>query len=107
MSGSVLDNFVYLLLAAEPAPALGALVDTWLCTYDLLVHIPIVEAPSADGLRATDPGFQHLVEDRLRREVSRRDLEVLELHGRERSEWLEEVEANVLERLAPPQLQLL
>lgn len=104
---SVLDNFVYLLLAAEPPAGLHALVDGWLATYDLLVHVPVVEEPSADGLRATDPGFQQMVEERLEREISRRDREVLRLHGSDRSDWLDEVERIVLQRLAVPQLPLL
>ena len=66
---SVLDNYVYLLRAAGPQPALDELVRHWLATYDLLVHVPILDAPQADGVRATDPSFQRHIDDRLRQEI--------------------------------------
>jgi nicotinamide riboside kinase len=104
---SVLDNYVYLLLAAGRQEALEPLLGKWLPSYDLLVHIPIVDQPSADGIRATDPSFQSAVDDRLRREIAQRGLVVEELPGTTRSAWLDAVEALVWRRLAPPQLPLL
>ena len=104
---SVLDNYVYLLLAAGPQPALEALVDSWMDSYDLLVHVPVVEAPSADGLRATDPSFQAAVEDRLGLEVERRGLKVHKLETQQREGWLDSAERWIDEALRPPQLQLL
>ncbi|HRC86348.1 MAG TPA: AAA family ATPase [Thermoanaerobaculia bacterium] len=53
---SALDNFVYLLLAAEREPALERLVDAWMPTYSLLIDVPIVDSPAPDGIRAADPG---------------------------------------------------
>src|SRR3954449_1777503 len=61
---SVLDNYVYMLLAAGPREPLEAVVDAWLPTYRLLVHVPIAGRLQPDGIRAADPAFQHLVEDR-------------------------------------------
>ena len=61
---SVLDNYVYLLLAAGQQPALDRLVDSWMTTYDVLITVPITGALAADGLRAIDPDFQHAVNDR-------------------------------------------
>lgn len=104
---SALDNYVYLLLAAGPQVSLAGLVDSWMTSYDLLLHVPIVEAPSADGLRATDPTFQTAVEDRLRTEIERRGLRVHELGATERDRWLDSAEQLVNDTLRPPQLQLL
>lgn len=104
---SVLDNYVYLLLAAGPQPTLEGLVESWMATYDLLLHVPVVEAPSADGLRATDPTFQAAVEDRLRLEITRRGLDVHGLDATLRDGWLDLTEKQVNEVLRPPQLQLL
>jgi len=104
---SVLDNYVYLLLAAGPQPTLEGLVESWMATYDLLLHVPVVEAPSADGLRATDPTFQAAVEDRLRLEIERRGIDVYGLDSTPRDGWLDLVEQRVEEVLRPPQLQLL
>jgi len=104
---SVLDNYVYMLVAAGPQEPLEPLVDHWMSTYDLLLHVPIVTAPSADGIRATDPAFQRAVETRLLTELKRRRLPVEYLDGNSRDHWLDTAVKLVLERLAPPQLQLL
>jgi len=104
---SALDNYVYLLLAEGSQPGLEALIDYWMRSYDLLVHAPVIERPSADGVRSDDPAFQLAVEERLQREVAERGLPCLDLARDRREEWVEEVERVVVERLAPPQLELL
>lgn len=104
---SVLDNYVYLLLAAGRQPELEPLIDYWIATYDLLVHVPIVSVPPADGIRATDPSFQSAIDDRLLRELDERTLEVVRLDADCRPGWLDEVESLVWDRLQPPQLHLL
>ncbi len=104
---SVLDNYVYLLLAAGRQKPLEPLVSSWMATYDLLVHVPVVDQPRADGVRATDPAFQRGVAERLARELDRRGIAALRLAATERRRWLERVETAVWERLRPPQLDLL
>ncbi|NHZ73466.1 MAG: AAA family ATPase [Nitrospirae bacterium] len=104
---SVLDNYVYLLLAAGPQLALEGLVESWMSSYDLLFHVPVVEAPSADGLRATSPTFQAAVEERLEQEIERRGLNVHSLSASRRDGWLDSAEQLVNDTLRPPQLQLL
>ncbi len=104
---SALDNYVYMMLAAGRQHALEGLLDAWMATYDLLVLVPIIEEPRADGLRATDPNFQRAVEDGVRRELTRREMPAMHLEPEDREGWLERVEAEVLERLMPPQLPLL
>lgn len=103
---SVLDNYVYLLLAAGRQEAPQGLIELWIRGYDLLVHVPIVEELSPDGVRAPDPGFQYAVEERLSQELAGRDLPVLELSSEARAGWLDEVERTVWERLRPAQLPL-
>ncbi len=104
---SVLDNFVYFLLAAAPDPALDRLVSGWLETYDLLVLVPVLQAPQADGIRAADPSFQRAVDERLRAEVAARGVPTLALAAERSADWLDEVEAAALGRLRPAQLDLL
>ena len=94
---SILDNYVYLLLAVGPQETLETLVRNWMGSYDLLVHVPVIETPSADGVRATDPSFQEAVDQRLRQELVHRDLEYLGLEGDDRGSWLARVEAAVLD----------
>ena len=103
---SVLDNYVYLLLAAGRQEAPQGLIELWIRGYDLLVHVPIVEELSPDGVRAPDPGFQYAVEERLSQELAGRDLPVLHLNPEERAGWLDAVERTVWERLRPAQLPL-
>lgn len=104
---SVLDNYVYLLVASGRQVALENMVADWLLSYDLLVLVPITVAPSPDGIRATDPAFQEVVETRVRKELSSRRITALELDPADREAWLDRVEEAVLARLAPPQLELL
>ena len=104
---SVLDNYIYLLLAAGPQEALEALVHDWMATYDLLIHVPILEPPSANGVRDVDPSFQQAVEERLSRELEARCLAAVRLDPAARSEWIDSVERLVCERLEPLQLRLL
>jgi GTPase SAR1 family protein len=104
---SVLDNYVYLLLAAGRQEGAEALVRFWMQGYDLLVHVPIVEQLSPDGIRSPDPGFQYAVEDRLARELAERNLTALHLDPVARATWLDTVERSVWDRLRPAQLPLL
>jgi nicotinamide riboside kinase len=104
---SVLDNYVYFLLAAEPDPALDRLVSDWLGGYDLLIQVPILAAPQADGIRAADPTFQRAVDERLRKEVAARGVPTMDLATGRSADWLDEVEAEALRRLRPAQLELL
>lgn len=104
---SVLDNYVYLLLAAGDQNGLGLVVDHWIATYDLLVHVPAVEPPRPDGFRSGNPEFQQLVEHRLQTEIARRSLRPLCLQISDREQWLEQVESEVWQRLQPVQLPLL
>ena len=104
---SVLDNYVYLLLAAGRQQALEDLMEFWIRSYDLLVHVPLIEQPSPDGIRSADPAFQRAVDERVVRELRERGLEALLLDPGRRSEWLDAVEQEVWQRLRPAQLPLL
>ena len=104
---SVLDNFVYLLLSSGPQPEMEQLVGSWTRTYNLLVHVPVLHDPRADGLRSTDPIFQRAVHERLNVEIANREVPVLELEGLEREDWLDRVEEYVKEALRPGQQELL
>jgi nicotinamide riboside kinase len=104
---SVLDNYVYLLLASGSDALVEPLVERWLPSYDLLVLVPILAAPATDGVRAGDPSFQRAVEERLRRELARRRIAVLELGAGESDLWLDRVEAAATALLAPAQLELI
>jgi nicotinamide riboside kinase len=104
---SVLDNYVYLLLAAGEREPFETLVTSWVASYDLMVHVPIVGRLQPDGVRAADPAFQRLVEERLDQQLDRRGLQPLRLDPAARERWLDRVEHAAWERLRPAQLELL
>jgi nicotinamide riboside kinase len=104
---SALDNYVYLLLASGQEEGLDALVDHWMRTYDLLIHVPLLERPRADGIRATDPAFQRAIDERLTRELSGRGLRSEMLDPDDRDAWLDLAEQLAWDRIRPPQLTLL
>jgi nicotinamide riboside kinase len=104
---SALDNYVYLLLSRGAQPDLDHLVDSWMQTYALLIFVPVVGVPSADGVRALDPAFQLAVQERLRSELHARALPVVELSVQRREHWLDDCAELVWKRLQPPQLSLL
>jgi nicotinamide riboside kinase len=103
---SLLDNYVYLLLAAGRDESLEGLLAAWMKGYDLLVHVPVIAQPSPDGVRSPDPGFQLAVEERLARELEGRGLAAVHLSPEARADWLDRVEEEVWARLRPAQLLL-
>ena len=54
-----------------------------------------------------DPAFQRAIDDRLLEEIAGRDLPVEFLDPAARDSWLDNVVTIALDRMAPPQLQLL
>lgn len=104
---SVLDNYVYYLLAAGADPTLDRLVGDWLATYTLLVHVPLFKLPQPDGIRAADPTFQRAVAERLAFELEARRVETVALDANDSERWLARVEEAALARLEPRQLELL
>src|SRR5687768_10582993 len=104
---SVLDNYVYLLLAAGEREPFETMVASWMTSYHLLVHVPIIGRLQPDGVRAADPAFQRLVEERLDQQLERRALPTLRLDPEAREGWLDEVERAAWELLRPAQLELL
>jgi nicotinamide riboside kinase len=104
---SILDNYVYLLLAAGRQESLEPLVEGWTRGYDLLVHVPIVERPNPDGIRSASPAFQLAVDERLERELAERNVPALRLDPEQRPVWVDIVERTVWEMILPAQLPLL
>ncbi len=106
---SVLDNYVYLLVASGRQESLESLLAFWCPTYDLMVHVPILDRSeaAADGVRATDPAFRQRIDGRLRHELEHRRVDALALDPQRRDAWLDEVEDAVASRLRAPQLDLL
>jgi GTPase SAR1 family protein len=66
---SMLDNYAYLVRAAGPQDYLEAFLRHWMRTYDLLVHVPILEDTiTPDTVRSTSTAFQREI-DRIVRDL--------------------------------------
>ncbi len=94
---SVLDNYCYMVHAAGSQPMWERVLDHWLPTYDLLVHVPLWARPTFDGVRAIDPGFQEQIELLLQGMITARDLRPVWLAVERHDQW----GADIMERLLP------
>ncbi len=105
---SVLDNYVYLLLAHGREPALEAMVDGWMPGYDLLLHVPPVDDGELlmDGTRSTNRGFRDAVEERLLAEIDRHGVTPIRLDPSHRAGWLDAAEKAALEIVGSSQMLL-
>ena len=101
-------NYAYLLLAQGRQVHLEPLIERWVGTYDLLVHVPIVAGNDAqgDGVRSTDQHFRQAVDDRLSDEIVKRNIDVLRLDPLDRDGWLGVLEEASRAALETPQLEL-
>jgi hypothetical protein len=63
---SVLDNFAYYVRRfgriGREAESLAGFCYSWMDSYDLLVRLPVTEAPAEDGFRSTDVVFQREID---------------------------------------------
>jgi nicotinamide riboside kinase len=103
---SVLDNYAYMVHAAGRRPELEPFIKHWLDSYDLLVHVPVVTAPSFDGTRDTSVDFQLNIDQILREMVSEFGSTVHELDPNERDHWIRSVLKALDLPTATPQLDL-
>ena len=98
---STLDNYCYMVHAGGAAKAWDILLNEWLKTYDHLVHVPIVERPSYDGIRAVNPRFQEQIQLLLDGMIAARGLCPLRLEPTERSQWCDRILETLLPDLQP------
>ncbi len=98
---SALDNYCYMVHATGSCKRWEAFLDSWLPTYGLLVHVPTLERPSFDGVRAVDPRFQEQIELLLDGMIVARGLHPLRLDPGQRPHWGRQVLAGLLPQLEP------
>ncbi|MCD4750720.1 MAG: ATP-binding protein [Thermoanaerobaculales bacterium] len=98
---SVLDNYCYMVHAAGGSPMWERVLDDWLPTYSLLVHVPLWSRPVFDGVRAVDPRFQEEIQDLLEGMITARGLTPLRLQSDEPNRWGEAIEEALLPTLEP------
>lgn len=98
---SVVDNYCYMVHAVGAQKMWESLVDSWLGTYALLIHVPLWGRPSYDGVRATDPLFQEQIDDLLEGMIATRALRPLRLHPERRDAWCTDILDELLPLIEP------
>ena len=103
---SVLDNYAYLVHSAGRQPALEPLLRDWVASYQRLFKVPIIGAPSFDGRRDVNPGFQAAI-DRLIDELAVEfEVGCSALDPANRDGWIDTVLTESGLPLRPPQTEL-
>lgn len=103
---SVLDNYAYLVHRLGPQVALDPLIAHWMRTYTHLFKVPIVDAPSFDGVRDTTREFQEAIDREVEGLLARFQVPVLRLEAHERAAWIERVAEYIGVPPMPPQMPL-
>jgi thymidylate kinase len=94
---SVLDNYAYLALQAGRDPILEAFVYKWTSTYDMLIHVPLLEGElQPDGFRDTTREFAERVDEIIRelRQNSRLRTVVIDL-DRGQVGWTDQIASTI------------
>jgi nicotinamide riboside kinase len=103
---AVIDNYAYMVHAEDRRPEIEPFIRHWMASYDLLVKVPVITAPSFDGTRDTSVDFQLGIDKLIDQLLCDFQLECLELPGGSRDGWV----LKVLEAMdlpgEPPQLDL-
>ena len=103
---AVLDNYAYLVHAVGRRPPLEAFIESWMHTYSLLVHVPVVAAPTFDGTRDTSVVFQKRIDEIIRELLDEMGIRRLDLDPTHRDAWIPAVLDAVGLPTHTPQLDL-
>ncbi len=95
---SVLDNYAYLVARAGRRPSLEPMVGEWVRTYDALFKVPVLDAPSFDGIRAVSPAFQLEIDGVIDDLIDSLGVTVVQLDPADRDGWI----ATVMKTLSLP-----
>jgi nicotinamide riboside kinase len=103
---AVLDNYAYLVHSQGRRPELEPFIRHWMATYDLLVKVPVIQAPTFDGTRDTSVEFQTDIDHSINKLLAEFEIDHMTLPEDTRVGWVQ----LVLQALAlpsdPPQLDL-
>ena len=103
---SVLDNYAYLVCRAGRSPEYDALVRSWITTYDGLFKVPIMSAPSFDGMRDVSAAFQREVDETIDTLLRDMRVGVTRLDPVSRDGWVDAVLQAMHLPAKPPQIDL-
>ena len=103
---SVIDNYAYLVHRTGRRAEYDALVSHWVRTYDVLIKVPILTAPTCDGRRDLSAAFQAEIDATLEELVSAFGVPLHRLDPADREGWVDQTlrAAGLPEKL--PQIDL-
>jgi predicted ATPase len=103
---SVLDNYAYLVHRIGRRTEYDALVRRWVGTYDGLFKVPVVQAPSFDGMRAVSRTFQLEIDRVIDGLLDAFKVRCHRLEPDERARWVDVVLELMQLPLEPNQIDL-
>jgi hypothetical protein len=103
---SVLDNYAYLVARVGRRKDLDELVGSWIRGYDALFKVPVIGAPSFDGMRAVSRAFQIEIDETIDRLLVDFDVPITRLDPNAREGWVGVVMDSLHLPKHPPQIDL-
>lgn len=103
---SVLDNYAYMVHQVGRRPEYEALVRSWIRSYGGLFKVPIVNAPSYDGMRDTSETFQGAIDRTIDGLLEELGVGHVRLDPERREEWPETVLRTMDFPLEPTQIDI-
>jgi GTPase SAR1 family protein len=103
---SVLDNYAYLVHKVGRRPEYDLLAGGWMASYTGLFKVPVVEAPSFDGMRDVSGAFQLDIDGVIDELLHAFGVECHRLDPDDREGWVDAVLQAMGLPLAPPQIDL-
>ena len=103
---SVLDNYAYLVARVGRRADLDQLVASWIQGYNALFKVPILEAPSFDGMRAVSRSFQAEIDATIDRLIGEFGVNVQPLDPLDREGWVATVMESIGLPKHPPQIEM-
>ena len=103
---SVLDNYAYLVARVGRRADLDQLVASWIQGYNALFKVPILEAPSFDGMRAVSRSFQAEIDATIDRLIGEFGVNVQPLDPLDREGWVATMMESIGLPKHPPQIEM-
>ena len=103
---SVLDNYAYLVHKVGRRPEFDALTRRWMDSYGGLFKVPVIDAPSFDGMRDVSGTFQMEIDSVIDELLAAFELPCHRLDPDDREGWVDAVLLAMGLPLKPPQIDL-
>ena len=103
---SVLDNYAYLVHAVGRREEYDLLTGRWITSYTGLFKVPVLDAPSFDGMRALSTSFQREIDEVIEDLLDVFNVECHRLDPNDREGWVDAVLLAMGLPLKPPQIEL-